>query len=113
MMQYNPNDWYWSVDGGATRVWSSASRSYVPVADATYVAWLAGGGLPTKITEADLADVANRPILDQLAALDAASARSIRAITVAQHAGQQPSPDDLDALTSHDAAARALREKLL
>jgi len=57
-MEYNPRNWYWIVAGSTTQVYSSASGDYVPVADATYQAWLAAGGVPTSIaSEAELGDV--------------------------------------------------------
>jgi hypothetical protein len=36
---YNPKDWYWIVAGSTTQVFSSARQAYVPVTDATYLAW--------------------------------------------------------------------------
>lgn len=113
MMRYDLNSWYWVVDRSTTQVWSGASRSYVPIDDDGYAAWLAAGGIPTRISAADLPGVVNQPIIHQLAALDIASARAIRSITIAQQAGQEPSEGDIDALKSHDAAAQALREKLV
>jgi hypothetical protein len=50
-MNYNPLNWYWSVGGSTTQVWSSARCEYVALADATYVAWLAAGNSPTKIAD--------------------------------------------------------------
>lgn len=38
---YNPSNWYWSVAGSTTEVWSSARCEYVPVTDLVYVAWAA------------------------------------------------------------------------
>jgi Domain of unknown function (DUF4376) len=58
MMRFNPSAWYWNVGGSTTKVFSSASGSYVALADATYEAWLAAGNLPTIIdTEANLVAV--------------------------------------------------------
>jgi hypothetical protein len=55
MPSYNPSNWYWVVAGSTTQVFSSASGTYVQISDATYVAWLAAGGHPTRIdTEASL-----------------------------------------------------------
>jgi hypothetical protein len=54
-MAYNPTNWYWAVAGSTTQVFSSASGTYVPVSDPTYVNWLAVYNMPTAIgTEADL-----------------------------------------------------------
>lgn len=51
-------NWYWIVAGSTTQVYSSAVGDYVPVADATYQAWLADGNSPTVIdTEANLGNV--------------------------------------------------------
>ncbi|MER9533034.1 hypothetical protein NKI89_24955 [Mesorhizobium sp. M0309] len=55
---YDPSNWYWIVAGSATQVFSSASGNYLPVADTTYQAWLAGGNASTRIaSEAELGDV--------------------------------------------------------
>ncbi|MDQ2083092.1 DUF4376 domain-containing protein [Xanthobacteraceae bacterium Astr-EGSB] len=57
-MDYDVRDWYWAVGGDETRAWSSARSSYVAVDDATYLAWRAGAGLPTRIdSERSLSDV--------------------------------------------------------
>lgn len=39
-------DWYWIVTGGEPGVYSSAVGDYVPLADATYQAFLADGNAP-------------------------------------------------------------------
>jgi hypothetical protein len=49
MPNYNPTNCYWVVAGSTTQVWSSSTFTYVPLTDATYVAWLAEGNLPSKI----------------------------------------------------------------
>lgn len=55
---YNPTNWYWIVAGSTTQVFSSASGSYVPINDATFVAWKADGTAPTPIlNEAELGEV--------------------------------------------------------
>lgn len=55
---YTPQNWYWIVGGSTAQVFSSKAGDYVPVADATYAAWLAAGNVPTKIdTEANLGAV--------------------------------------------------------
>jgi hypothetical protein len=55
---YTPTDWYWIVAGSTTQVYSSSLANYVAVSNATYVAWLATGKLPTKITsEIELGEV--------------------------------------------------------
>lgn len=41
---FNPRDWYWFVGADETRVYSSKADRLVPVADATYAAWVAEGG---------------------------------------------------------------------
>ena len=57
-LSYTPSNWYWSVAGSATQVWHSGRCAYVPLSDSVYVAWMAAGGVPTRITsEAELADV--------------------------------------------------------
>jgi hypothetical protein len=68
-MAYDPKNWYWVVGGSTTQVYSSAIGDYVPVADATYVAWLANGNVPTKIsTEAGLGAVLAPYLLRPVAA---------------------------------------------
>lgn len=58
MKEYNPSSWYWTVAGDTTKVFSSAAGDYVPVTDATYVAWQADGTRATPIdTEANLGAV--------------------------------------------------------
>lgn len=46
---YNPSQWYWVVAGSSTFVFNSSSATFVPVADAGYLAWLALGNVPTRI----------------------------------------------------------------
>jgi hypothetical protein len=57
-LPYTPKNWYWRVAGSTTQVYSSAVGDYVPVANSTYQAWLASGGVPTPIvSEAELGEV--------------------------------------------------------
>ncbi len=53
-MMYNRSNWYWLVAGNTTQVYSSATGAYVPSTDATYEAWLASGGIPTRISADDM-----------------------------------------------------------
>ena len=50
---YNIYNWYWKVADNlpGSQVYSSASGTFVPLANATYVTWLAadGGNTPTNI----------------------------------------------------------------
>jgi hypothetical protein len=48
-MPYNPAAWYWVVDGSTTQVYSSAGADFVPLTDATYLAWAAAGNRATAI----------------------------------------------------------------
>lgn len=58
MKFYNPADWYWTVGGDTTRVFSSKSGDYVPSTDAAYAAFLSDGTAATRIdTEANLGEV--------------------------------------------------------
>lgn len=43
------SDWYWSIPGDETRVYSSARGMYVPITDTTYLEWLNAGNTPTRI----------------------------------------------------------------
>lgn len=55
---YNPADWYWYVAGDETRAYSSAAGRFVQPGNAAFRAWLATGGVPTRIVSVDeLADV--------------------------------------------------------
>jgi len=48
-MNFDPRKWYWIVGGNEAQVYSSVVSNYVPVADQTYQAWLAAGGMTTRI----------------------------------------------------------------
>ncbi len=50
VLPYNPADWYWSIAGDATHVFSSRRNTAVVLADADYLAWLAQpGAIVTRI----------------------------------------------------------------
>lgn len=56
----DPSNHYWIVSGSTTQVWSSATRSYVPIDDPAYLAWLNPDErrAPTRIkSEAELWEV--------------------------------------------------------
>lgn len=59
MKSYTPRNWYWIVAGDETRVYHTGSdHNFLPVADVTYIGWLADGTLPTRIaSEAELGEV--------------------------------------------------------
>ena len=58
MKNFDPKNWYWYVGGDQTKAYSSAAGNYVQADDATFVAWLSDGTLPTVIdTEANLGAV--------------------------------------------------------
>ncbi len=74
MNSYDPTDWYWIVGGDGTKVFASKTGDYLPVSDASFVAWTLSGNAPTRIASADeLAEVlgsasvrpANADILDR------------------------------------------------
>lgn len=58
-MRYNPSDHYWHVAGDQTQAFHSGRRQFVPLADATFVAWRASPeNVATQIdTLASLRDV--------------------------------------------------------
>jgi len=57
-MDYEPKNWYWVVAGDETKAYSSATGDYVQADNATYRAWRAAGGVPTRIAnEAELGEV--------------------------------------------------------
>jgi len=58
MKDYDPKNWYWRVADSITQVYSSVIGDYVPVDNATYVAWKGDGTNPTRIgSEAELGEV--------------------------------------------------------
>lgn len=64
MKSFDLTNWYWFVAGDTTRVYSSALGNYVLPSNATYLAWLASGGVVTKIdTELNLGEVLSRGAL--------------------------------------------------
>lgn len=82
---YKASDWYWIVGGSTTQVFSSFAKSYVPVSNARYVAWVADRHRPTKIaTEAELFDVlaeqAPECLPDNAAAIEARRTRIINTL---------------------------------
>lgn len=57
-MEYEPQNWFWIVAGDETRVYSSKAGAYLPATDLAYQAWLAAGGVPTRIaSDAELGEV--------------------------------------------------------
>ena len=53
MKTYDPFNWYWYVGGDETKAFSSVSGDYVPANDATLVAWMADGTVPSRILNED------------------------------------------------------------
>lgn len=49
MSNFNIKNWYWSIPGDASHVWSSASNCLVAVNNSFYQAWLSAGNSPTAI----------------------------------------------------------------
>jgi len=64
-------------------------------------------------TEAERKVRVNGPILEQLAAVDAATVRPLRSLLAAQSAGKAPDAADVARLTDLDTQAAALRRQLL
>lgn len=55
---YSPNNWYWTIAGDSSRVYSSSRGDYLPLNDASYQTWLARDNKPSVIaTEALLGEV--------------------------------------------------------
>ena len=63
-------------------------------------------------TPEEQAEQRRQEILAELDRIDRASARSLRAITTAQAAGQTPDQADIEALTGYETAAIELRREL-
>jgi hypothetical protein len=69
VIPFNPRNWYWRVAGSDTQRYSSSIGDYVAVSDATYLAWIASGGVPTNIlNEAELGEVLAQYSLRPIAA---------------------------------------------
>jgi len=66
-MNYNPANWYWSISGNTSQVWSSRSNALVATTDATYEAWLGAGNSPTAVSALH---VAMGVAIDQTGLLD-------------------------------------------
>jgi len=56
MIGYDPTCHYWLVSGDDRRPWSSAVPGYIGADDAAYLAWCAGGGIPTRIASEEELD---------------------------------------------------------
>lgn len=57
-LNFDATNWYWTVGGSSTQVYSSAAGNYVPSTDSAYQAWVASGGVATSIaSEAELGGV--------------------------------------------------------
>lgn len=50
MSNFNIKNWYWSIPGDASHVWSSSSNCLVAVNNSFYQAWVSAGNSPTVIT---------------------------------------------------------------
>ena len=51
-LPFDPKNWFWIVGGDESQVFSSKSGNYILASDAGYVAWVASGGMPTRIASA-------------------------------------------------------------
>src|SRR6185437_9563533 len=103
---FNPNDLYWTVQGGPSgQVWHSGRAQFVPTSDSAYTAWAATGGLTHTISVSDLYDwlLANwaplvstavtitstaTPALNGTYRIDAASAAKITSLSTGIAAGK-------------------------
>jgi hypothetical protein len=54
---YTPANWYWTVAGSTTQVYSSVAGDYVPLSDSTYQGWSALNSASKIDTEANLGQV--------------------------------------------------------
>lgn len=50
---FKASDWYWVVGDDESQVYTSARSDYVPSDDATYLAWVQDGKMPTRIYSAE------------------------------------------------------------
>ncbi|HVG51535.1 MAG TPA: DUF4376 domain-containing protein [Xanthobacteraceae bacterium] len=53
-MFYTVNDWYWTIGGDTTQVWSSRLAKFIPATDELYVMWKTGNMAPDLATMAEL-----------------------------------------------------------
>lgn len=67
---------------------------------------------PTPPTPEELAEQRRMEILAELARIDSASSRSLRAILTSQATGKEPDKADVKMLTEHEADAKQLRAEL-
>ena len=77
-----------------------------------YQQWLLLQGNVPDVADPLSTDEHNAPILAQLATLDAASVRPLRAINNAIQSSQTPNPADVAKLAAYDAQAATLRSQL-
>jgi len=102
---FDPRNWYWTVAGDETKVYSSAAGDYVQAADKTYQAWTAAGNTPTRIaSEDELGEV-----------LDPYAARPVNASMLDKYLEKQAGRLTLEiaakVLLSHENRLRALEGK--
>lgn len=50
MMPYEVKNHYWFVGDDTTQVYSSASKTYVPVTDVTFMSWVGSGNFPSNVS---------------------------------------------------------------
>lgn len=112
-MEFDINNHYWIVGGNEARVWSSFLRGYVPSNFDAYTAWVADGGLPSRIiSEGDLYAYINRSVLEQIANIERAQARPIREIALG-FIPVEGEPTPQDRLQSLEDQISMLRNQLL
>jgi len=63
-------------------------------------------------TAEELAEQRRQEIFSELDRIDRASSRALRAVLVAQSAGQEPDAADVERLAGYEASAKALRAEL-
>lgn len=50
---FDPKDWYWTVGGDVSRVYSSDQRKYVSLSDPAYQTWLGANQYPSDVATED------------------------------------------------------------
>jgi len=91
-------DWYWFVGSDKTQVFSSARMRFVPVADATYGAWLSTGRVPLSADDMaalygvlftqGVTSVSASTLLGRLSVAEYTAIRQAAAAQLAQGSGQ-------------------------
>lgn len=109
MLDFNIANWFWFIGEDEAQVWSSAAHGYVPVSDASYIAWQAEGGFAPRLAgQSELAEIVDKPIIEAIRSAEARQARPLREIGLGVEV-----VDNQARLWALDAEIAALRAQLV